>query len=51
MGYIDLVALRTVFLWWTVANLVPRANAIWHRYKEEFGDAVGNRKRVFPFLY
>lgn len=40
-----------VFLWWTVANLVPRANAIWYRYKEEFGDAVGNRKRVFPFLY
>ena len=40
-----------VFLWWTVASLVPRANAIWHRYKEEFGDAVGNRKRVFPFLY
>lgn len=40
-----------VFLWWTVANLVPRANAIWHRYKEEFGDEVGNRKRVFPFLY
>lgn len=40
-----------VFLWWTVANLVPRAHAIWHRYKEEFGDAVGNRKRVFPFLY
>ena len=24
-----------VFLWWTVANLVPRANAIWHRYKPE----------------
>lgn len=40
-----------VFLWWTVANLVPRANAIWHRYKEEFGDEVGNRKRVFPYLY
>ena len=40
-----------VFLWWTVANLVPRANAIWHRYKEEFGDAVGSRKRVIPFLY
>ena len=40
-----------VFLWWTVANLVPRANAIWHRYKKEFGDEVGNRKRVFPFLY
>ena len=40
-----------VFLWWTIANLVPRANAIWHRYREEFGDEVGNRKRVFPFLY
>ena len=30
-----------VFLWWTIANLVPRANAIWYRYREEFGDAVG----------
>lgn len=40
-----------VFLWWTIANLVPRANAIWCRYREEFGDAVGERKRVFPFLY
>lgn len=40
-----------VFLWWTVANLVPRANAIWHKYKEEFGDEMGSRKRVFPFLY
>lgn len=40
-----------VFLWWTIANLVPRANAIWHRYREEFGEAVGSRKRVFPFIY
>lgn len=40
-----------VFLWWTVANLVPRAHAIWHRYKEEFGEEVGSRKRVFPYLY
>lgn len=40
-----------VFFWWTFANLVPRANAIWHRYREEFGDAVGKRKRIFPFLY
>ena len=40
-----------VFLWWTVANLVPRANAIWHRYREEFGNEVGSRKRVFPFIY
>ena len=41
----------TVFLWWTFANLVPRANAIWHRYREEFGEAVGSRKRIFPFIY
>lgn len=40
-----------VFLWWTIANLVPRANAILHRYREEFGEAVGERKRIFPFLY
>lgn len=40
-----------VFFWWTVANLVPRANAIWRRYREEFGSEVGERKRVFPFIY
>lgn len=40
-----------VFLWWTVANLVPRSNAIWHRYKNEFGDAVRKRKRIIPFVY
>ncbi len=41
----------TVFLWWTFANLVPRANAIWHCYKQEFGKKVGNRKRIFPYIY
>jgi 3-oxo-5-alpha-steroid 4-dehydrogenase 1 len=40
-----------VFFWWTFANLVPRANAIWHRYREEFGSEVGSRKRVFPYIY
>ena len=41
-----------VFAWWTFANLVPRANAIWHRYREEFGvEAVGKKKRIFPFIY
>ena len=40
-----------VFFLWTVANLVPRADAIWHRYREEFGTEVGRRKRIFPFLY
>lgn len=41
-----------VFVWWTFANLVPRADAIHKRYREEFGDeAVGGRKRVIPFIY
>jgi len=40
-----------VFLWWSIANLVPRANAIWHRYKDEFGDQMGDRKRILPFIY
>ncbi len=40
-----------IFFWWTFANLVPRANAIWHRYLEEFGSEVGTRKRIFPFIY
>lgn len=40
-----------VFVWWTAANLVPRAHAIHKRYRQEFGDAVGNRKRVIPWVY
>ncbi|MCD8193200.1 MAG: DUF1295 domain-containing protein [Tannerellaceae bacterium] len=40
-----------VFAWWTIANLVPRANTIYKRYKEEFGKEVGKRKRVIPFIY
>lgn len=41
-----------VFAWWTAANLVPRAHAIHRKYRAEFGDeAVGNRRRVIPFIY
>ena len=41
-----------VFVWWTAANLVPRADAIHRRYRMEFGDgAVGKRKRIVPFVY
>ena len=40
-----------IFAWWTVANLVPRADAIWHRYREEFGTQFGSKQRIFPFLY
>ena len=41
-----------VFVWWTAANLVPRADAIYKRYCEEFGkQAVGSRKRIIPYIY
>lgn len=40
-----------VFVWWTAANLVPRAHAIHKHYRQEFGEAVGKRKRVIPFVY
>lgn len=40
-----------VFAWWTIANLVPRANAIYKKYKSTFGEELGNRKRVIPFIY
>lgn len=41
-----------VFVWWTAANLVPRAHAIHKKYVEEFGaQAVGRRKRIIPYIY
>jgi 3-oxo-5-alpha-steroid 4-dehydrogenase 1 len=42
-----------VFFIWTFANLVPRANAIYQHYKEEFGEIMERKhlKRVFPFIY
>ena len=41
-----------VFVWWTAANLVPRAHAIHRKYIEEFGaQAVGRRKRIIPYIY
>ena len=43
----------TIFLWWTCANLVPRANSIYQRYSVEFADEFDKKKlkRVFPFIY
>ena len=41
-----------VFVWWTAANLVPRAHAIHKKYKEEFGkETLAGKKRIIPFLY
>lgn len=40
-----------VFAVWTLANLVPRAHSIHIKYRQEFGEQVGRRKRIFPFIY
>ena len=42
-----------VFFWFTCANLVPRANSIYHKYEVEFADEFKQRKlkRIFPFIY
>lgn len=41
-----------VFPVWTAANLVPRAHAIYNKYREEFGrEALRGRGRIIPFIY
>lgn len=42
-----------VFFIWTFANLVPRANTLYHRYQSEFKDEMDGKKlkRVIPFIY
>lgn len=42
-----------LFLWWTIANLVPRANSIYNKYKVEFAGEFDEKKlkRVIPFIY
>lgn len=42
-----------VFFWFTCANLVPRANSIWHKYANEFPEefAETKPKRIIPFIY
>lgn len=42
-----------VFFIWTFANLVPRANALYKKYRNEFGTEMHDQhiKRVIPFIY
>ena len=42
-----------VFVIWSFANLVPRANAIYKKYNQTFADEMQgkNLKRIFPFVY
>lgn len=46
-------AAGAVFALWTFANLVPRANTIYNKYRVEFGNDMAGRnlKRVIPFIY
>lgn len=46
-------AAGAMFVIWTMANLVPRANSIYHKYELEFPDEFDKDKlkRVFPKLY
>ncbi len=42
-----------LFVFWTMANLVPRANSIYKRYRIEFTEEFNtlSLKRIFPFIY
>ncbi len=42
-----------MFAIWSMANLVPRSNSIYKRYRAEFADEFKqlSLKRVFPFIY
>ncbi len=42
-----------LFFWFSCCNLVPRANSIYHKYKEEFPDEFDRKKlkRIIPFIY
>ena len=42
-----------VFALWTFANLVPRSDTIYKRYKTEFKEQMQNKKlkRIFPYIY
>lgn len=42
-----------VFALWTFANLVPRSDTIYKKYKTEFGEQMQRLRlrRIFPFIY
>ncbi|MDL2296820.1 DUF1295 domain-containing protein [Bacteroidales bacterium OttesenSCG-928-B11] len=42
-----------VFVFWTLANILPRASAVYERYTQFFGKEFTEMKRykIFPFIY
>ena len=39
-----------LFVFWSIANLVPRAFSIYNLYLNEFGSDVLKKKRIIPFI-
>lgn len=39
-----------LFVYWTIANLVPRSFSIYNLYLNEFGSDVLKKKRIIPFI-
>lgn len=39
-----------LFVFWSIANLVPRAFSIYNLYIKEFGNEVLKKKRIIPFI-
>lgn len=39
-----------LFVFWSIANLVPRAFSIYNLYLKEFGSEVLKKKRIIPYL-
>ena len=39
-----------LFVFWSIANLVPRAFSIYNLYLKEFGTEVLKKKRIIPFI-
>ena len=42
-----------LFFWFSCCNLIPRSNAIYKKYEEEFPDEFDRKKlkRIIPFIY
>ena len=42
-----------IFFWFSCCNLIPRSNAIYKKYQEEFPDEFDPKKlkRIIPFIY
>jgi 3-oxo-5-alpha-steroid 4-dehydrogenase 1 len=42
-----------VFVFWTMANIIPRSKAVYEKYEQFYGEEFTKLKRykIFPFIY